>query len=130
MLQKFIKFAIVGGIATAFQYAILVLLVEYFTIDAVIASAIGFVASAVLNYRLNYTFTFNSNQAHHFAFPKFFVTASIGLLINTGAIYILIEKLDLHYLLSQLAATALTLAWSFAVNSLWTFQSNEKRTGQ
>jgi len=120
--ERFIRFALVGGIATATQYAILVVLVETIRVNAVFASAIGFLVSSVLNYRLNYSFTFGSDLPHTTAFPKFFFTALMGLLINTGTMFLLIDLLGVHYLLSQVAATGLTLVWNFSINSLWSFR--------
>ena len=126
MLHKFARFAAVGGVATILQYLILVLLVEIVHLDAVLASAFGFAASSVLNYRLNYSFTFSSNLSHRSAFPKFLATAFGGLLLNTVTIYVLINVLGFYYLAGQLLATAVTLIWNFAINTVWTFRIRNK----
>ena len=125
-MKKFMRFVMVGGIATATQYAILILLVEFLQVYAVVASAIGFVISSILNYRLNYSFTFSSNRSHRAAFPRFFLTAIIGLLINTGTMLVCLEIFGLYYIVSQVLATGTSLVWNFVVNSAWSFREIEE----
>lgn len=110
----------VGGVATALQYAILVLLVRGFGVAPTPASASGFVLAAGANYLLNYRFTFRSDRPHGPAAAKFGLLAGMGLLINTGIMHWLTGA-GLHYLLAQVCATGVVLFWNFTGNSLWTF---------
>ena len=127
MIQnQFLKFAGVGAIATACHYVILIVLVEFFDFDAVFASTAGFVASSVLNYRLNYSFTFQSSRSHQSAFPRFCMTALVGLLINSGTMTLLVDFGAQHYLFSQLCATLAALFWNFLINRIWSFSDHPK----
>lgn len=78
---QFIKFSIAGFIATVATYAVLITLVELWEVDAVLASIVGYVAGTVVNYILNYRFTFRSDQRHHIVVPKFLLVKAIGLLL-------------------------------------------------
>lgn len=120
--SQFLRFATVGGIATAIHYLILVALVHAVNMNAVWASSIGFIVSAVCNYFLNYRFTFRSNVEHRRAVAKFFVVASVGLVLNSLTMQIATEYMRLHYLLGQVLATGLVLLWNFTGNRLWTFK--------
>ncbi len=119
-LSRFVRFALVGGVATAIQYALLILLVRAFGMAPTPASSIGFVLSAVVNYLLNYRFTFQSNRPHAAAMAKFGLLAGAGLLINAAIMHVMVAA-GVHYLLAQVCATAVVLFWNFIGNSLWTF---------
>ena len=121
--SQFLRFATVGGIATAIHYLILVVLVQAANMNAVWASTIGFIISAVCNYLLNYRFTFRSNVEHRLAVIKFFIVAGVGLILNSLTMLILTEYMGVHYLLAQVLATGIVLLWNFTGNRLWTFKS-------
>jgi putative flippase GtrA len=63
VLGRLVRFGLVGGVATAIQYVILVALVHA-GVAPPVGSAIGFVVSAFGNYLLNYHFTFRSRESH------------------------------------------------------------------
>jgi putative flippase GtrA len=117
---RLVRFALVGGIATAIQFAILVLLVRGFDMAPTAASSVGFVLSAFVNYYLNHRFTFRSNRAHGPAAAKFGLLAATGLLINAAVMHLMLGT-GVYYLLAQICATAVVLFWNFIGNSLWTF---------
>jgi len=121
--MRFIKFLGVGGTATALQYGLLILLVEANLAPAVIASGISYAVSSVLNYLLNYYFTFNSDAHHHRALLKFIAVACVGLSINTSLIYILIEQISIHYLIAQALATLTVLLWNYFAHKHWTYKA-------
>ncbi len=122
MFRQFLHFAAIGAVGTAVQYAVLMALVRGSGVYAVTASAVGFVAGALMNYTLNYRFTFRSRKCHREAMAKFFSVALIGLGFNTLVMGLAMNFAGLHYLASQLAATGLVLLWNFAGNRYWTFR--------
>jgi putative flippase GtrA len=117
---RFVRFALVGGLATGIQYAILVILVRGSGLAPTPASTIGFGLSAIANYLLNYRYTFRSNRPHGPAAAKFGLLAGTGLLINAAIMHWTVA-LGVHYLLAQVCATAVVLFWNFIGNSVWTF---------
>lgn len=119
---QFTRFTGVGVIGTAAQYAVLITFVRMGRIDPVWASSFGAVVGALVNYYLNYRYTFRSSIGHGEAMLKFFAVAGIGLTLNLLVMSILARHLGLHYLLSQLLATGLVLLWNFAGNRFWTFR--------
>ncbi len=119
-LSRFVRFVLVGGIATAIQYALLVLLVRGFGIAPTPASSVGFALSAVVNYLLNYRYTFRSHRPHVPAMAKFGLLAAVGLLINAAIMYLMVAA-GAHYLIAQVCATGVVLFWNFIGNSFWTF---------
>ena len=78
------------------HYLILVALVHGANMNAVWASSIGFIVSAICNYLLNYRFTFRSNVEHRRAVIKFFVVAGVGLLLNSLTMQIATEYMHVN----------------------------------
>jgi putative flippase GtrA len=119
-LSRFLRFCAAGGVATAIQYALLILLVHAFGMAPTPASSIGFVLSAGVNYLLNYRFTFQSDRPHGAAAAKFALLAGTGLLINAAIMHVM-TGVGAHYLVAQVCATGVVLFWNFIGNSVWTF---------
>ena len=118
---QFLMFAGVGAIGTLGHYTILIVLAQFWAVDPVFASSIGFVAGALINYILNYHFTFQSDKRHAEALTKFLIVATIGAGINGAIMYFGVEHTNIHYLLVQILSTCVVLLWNFIVNKLWTF---------
>lgn len=121
ILQQFISFASIGLIGTAGHYAMLVSLVQFVHLSPVIATTIGFVVGALINYVLNYHITFNSRKPHRETLTKFLLVAIAGAMLNTLIMMLGVSLLDLHYLIIQLFATGVVLLFNFLANRCWTF---------
>lgn len=119
--MKFIKFLGVGGVATAIQYLLLMLMVEMYSQNAVQASVIAYLVSSIFNYLLNYYFTFSSAADHFVALSRFSVVVIIGLGVNGAIMYLLVERYEIYYLFSQIGATIIVLFWNFLAHQYWTY---------
>lgn len=125
MVLKFLRFATVGAIGTSVHYVILWGLVTA-GVAVLLASTIGAIGGALINYILNYRYTFNSKVAHRSALVKFFAVALIGLLLN---LLIMASLTQLHYYIAQIIATFFVLVWNYIANLLWTFKTREHDHG-
>jgi putative flippase GtrA len=120
---QFWKFTCVGALATFIQFAILILLVQRFGSDPVVASVTGYLVSICFNYYLNYKITFKARSAHGKTALMFGLTAATGLLLNAAVMSFCLRVLSLKYILSQVAATGFVFVWNFTVNKFWTFRA-------
>lgn len=120
-IAQFLLFAGVGAIGTIGHYTTLIVLVQFWAVDPVFASSFGFVIGAMINYILNYEFTFRSKKRHKEALTKFLIVAIIGAGINGSIMYLGVENTNINYLIVQIVATCVVLLWNFVVNKLWTF---------
>jgi putative flippase GtrA len=118
--SQFMRFVSVGAIATATQYLILIALVSGQGWDAAQASMFGAAIGALVNYWLNYSFSFKSERRHRESFPLFVLMAGFGTLLN-GAIVRGLTLMDCHYLIAQVAATVIVLGFNFFVSRKWIF---------
>lgn len=121
-IPQLLRFCVVGAAATAIQYVTLILGVETLGASATIASGVGFVISAFVNYSLNYRFTFASSRSHWLTSRRFAVVTSAGLIINLLLMATLNDAFHLQYMWAQIMVTAIVLFWNFCANALWSFK--------
>jgi putative flippase GtrA len=127
LIRQFLQFAAVGLSGTAVQYLTL-----YFghdvsnSLSAQNASGIGYLLGSVVNYVLNYFFTFGSSKSHGEAASKYFTILAVGWCIN----YALMGSVPQHLIwgerwnhwITQLFSTGIVLIWNFAGSKWWAFR--------
>ena len=118
---QFLRYAGAGIAGTALHYVVLVALVQLAGLGAVVASTLGAIAGALVNYRLNHQFTFASDKTHGHALPRFLVVAVAGIALNALVLATMLALVTPHYLVAQVAATGVVLVTGFLVNRAWTF---------
>lgn len=116
------RFLVAGGMATALQYFILGIGIHAFHSVAAVASGVGYLFGSVLNYAINYYFTFSSEQSHVKAVARFYIMVAIGWSINTGCMALLADFLGWNNWLAQVLATVLSLVSNFIISKLWVFK--------
>lgn len=121
-LRRLVSFGLVGVVGTLAHYLTLVVLVEAAGADPVLATTLGFVVGAAVNYWLNHRYTFKSTKTHLDAGPKFFLIAMVTGLLNALLVHAGVHLAGLNYLLVQVGATLAVFLANFALNSLWTFR--------
>lgn len=122
---QFIRFAAAGLTATSIQYILLIYLVEACRIDYIVSSTLSYFFSAVSNYLINCLFTFKSTAKRHKSAFKFFSVSVFGLIINGFIMSILINILNIKYLISQILVTSVILLFNFIFVKYWAFKDRE-----
>lgn len=123
LLRRFSRFTAVGLVSAIGHYGVLIALVQILGIGPIAASVPAAVIGAFINYILNYRYTFQSSKRHRESVKKFAIIAAAGVLLNTLFMWIGVDLFHTHYLIVQIATTALVLVWSFSANHWWTFRA-------
>lgn len=121
LLSEVVAFVGVGVVAAVAHYGLLVLLVELAGWRPVPATLVGYVGGGLVSYRLNRRHTYRSDRPHAEAGWRFAAVAATGFALTYLAMHLLVERLSLPYLLSQIVTTGLVLVWSYVAHKLWTF---------
>lgn len=121
LATQFVSFGAVGAVGTVAHYTLFVALVEWAAVDPVPASVAGAALGALVNYLLNYHYTFRSDRRHRDALPRFLAIAGLGLSLNTLCMALFVDSFGMHYLVAQVLATLSVLIWNFFANRHWTF---------
>jgi putative flippase GtrA len=123
---RLIKYTMVGATGTLAQFAVLIGLMEVagFT-NATAASTIGATFGALINYALNYRFTFDSRTSHTESLPKFMTTALFGFALNAASMALMTSRWHVQYILAQVVSTIYVFLVTFIINSVWTFKNKK-----
>ena len=115
MIKKIVNFGLVGVVATAIEYVLLIILKEIFKIDVLIASGIAFTISLLFNYILSikYVFIDKKEMSKTKEMAGFFITALIVLGINQLMMYVLVDMVNIYYLFAKVVSTGTVMIWNF-----------------
>jgi putative flippase GtrA len=127
-LKRFFGFAAVGALGTLVHYAVLITLVSGLGLSPVLGTGTGALAGALLNYMLNYRYTFASDARHLQAMPRFLLMAAISLGLNVAAVGGLTAYLNLHYFITQVFATGTVFVFNYIVSKTWIFRTPKSQS--
>ncbi len=119
----------VGGVATVVDFLVAALVREVLGGNDIISNASGFVFGLITNYLISILWVFkkhNMNLATEFV--VFACIGVIGLIINTGIVYLLgnlwnSEEVRIMFYVAKLIATFITLIWNFAARKILLYKN-------
>lgn len=117
----FVRYVISGGAAAVVHFAVLIALVESIDANPTLASAIGFCAAILVNYTLQYYWTFKTRGAHTATFLRYLGVTLMMLCVNTGLFWLMNVQVGLGYLVAQAIATIIVVTVNYNVNLRFTF---------
>ena len=112
LVKLVLRFLVSGGIATAVHWAALWGLI-LLQVDAVLASSMGAFLGAIVNYFLQYFFTFKTNRQHKQALLAYAPAVLVSWLLNLVLFYSLYGDVFLDPLVAQVATTAVVMVVNF-----------------
>jgi putative flippase GtrA len=117
LLQQFIRYVGVGGMAFAADFSLLYLLTDRAGLYYLLSATLAFCAGLLVNYLLclAWVFDFRRMQSRLHEFSIFAAIGIAGLLLNTLLLWLLTDFAGLHYLLSKLFAAAFILFFNFSL---------------
>ena len=128
LFAQFMKFGVVGVLAFAMDYGLLAFFTEILGIDYLISATASYIISTVFNYLASMRFVFRhrENMSKTREFVIFFIGSLIGLGINDGCMWLGVELLGVHYLITKLFATAVVAIWNFVTRKIFLDADREK----
>lgn len=133
LTRQFTTYIFNGCCAAVAHYSLLILAVEIFNTNKVLASFLGCVAGVIVAFSLNSKFTFknhfiddgckNAKRKHHVkAFAKYIILASSGIVINTSIFAYITKNMNIHYLITQAISICIVVFWNFTFCKVWVFR--------
>ena len=115
LLMQIIKFVIVGGISTVIDYIIFFILHDILKWNTIISNVLGFTVSVIYNYiaSIRWVFDVNKDNDQKKQFIIFITLSIIGLIINTGIVYVCVDIIKLYSLIGKVIATAIVMVFNF-----------------
>lgn len=117
LVQQFLKYVAVGGIAFLVDFGSLFFLTEHLGVHYLVSATFGFLAGLVVNYLLciSLIFDFRALERTSHEFGLFAAIGLAGLLLNNALIWLFTELVGCHYLVSKLLAAVLVLIFNFTL---------------
>ena len=114
-VQQFSKFAVVGIISFAVDWALLVALTEFLHVDYLVSTSISFIVSVALNYALSmkYVFTHRDDMSRKREFTIFAILSAIGLGLTDVLMFLGVTVLNIAYQLTKVLATFCVTWYNF-----------------
>jgi len=123
LLNRFIKFLVVGGIATLINYGIFYLLFNFLKIQYIVASASGYISGLILGYYVNKFWTYSvdrdSGEKYMFKYLAVYLTSLVG---SSLLLKLLVDILSINPLLANIFAIGLSTITNFVGTNFLVFK--------
>ena len=118
------KYYAVGASGVIVNLGLLFYLTEYVGLWYFLSYTLAISASITSNFILNKFWTFRdsiNSQRTIVMYVKFASVSIVGMAIQLGTVYLLVESLAVYYMLAALVSISIAGVINFMINRRWTF---------
>ncbi len=123
-LLKLFSYLIVGGGATVVEWAGFWFFHEFCGIQYLAATVIAIVISTFSNWLFGRLLTFRDAQKGNILLEiaKIYAVSIVGLLMNLGLMWLMVEQLAIWEMAAKMIATAIVFAYNYLVRVLFVYR--------
>ena len=124
-VSQTIKYFLVGGIGVGVNLGLLYVLTDFLGIWYILSQGIAIAISITNNFFLHRYWTFKNEIVEPKTlerYIKFFIVSVIGMGIQLGLTFILVENYAMYYLSAAVLSIIVASAFNYLVNRKWTFE--------
>ena len=121
IVAAFVRYTLAGGMGFVLDYAVLTICYEALGVHYLTSSALGFMVGLVFVYISSNKWVFASRRMENkmwLEFIIFFVIGIMGLGFTMLFMYLFVDVIHIHPLISKLFTTALVLLWNFSARKI------------
>ncbi|HET9158603.1 MAG TPA: GtrA family protein [Myxococcaceae bacterium] len=119
---QLLRFSLVGGTGYFVNLAVFAALVDLADVHHILAAVIAFCFAVTNNFILNRHWTFDARDgAAGFQAVRFFAVSVASLMLNLGALALLVGQVHMADVPAQAISVAIATPFNFIGNRLWTF---------
>jgi putative flippase GtrA len=112
--SSIVRYSIVGGLTAIVEFSLLLIQVELFSINYLVANIIAFVLAHVFNYTLSRIWVFESRGAkRRIEFSLFMLFVGAGLLINQLLLWYLVDQVGIRYEIAKAISILVVIIWNY-----------------
>ena len=118
------KYYAVGATGVLVNLALLYYLTEFVGLWYFLSYTLAISASITTNFILNKVWTFRESidsQKTIVMYVKFVSVSLLGMAIQLGSVYVLVESYAVYYMLAAIISIGIAGAINFIINRRWTF---------
>jgi putative flippase GtrA len=88
MIPQFFKFVAIGAINTVVGLSVICAAIYFFSINPIVANAVGYLVGIGLSFILNAKMTFRQESLSRHMFVRFVVICLIAYIVNVAAVWV------------------------------------------
>jgi phosphatidylglycerophosphate synthase/putative flippase GtrA len=116
------RFGLSSAVATACDFVVMALLVQYYDVSAMTATAIGCIVGGIINFVINRSWAFGHPQPIMAQGSRYALISGTSALLNAGGVAVLLLLPSLDYRAAWLIArAAVALFWNYPLNRDYAF---------
>lgn len=118
--KELFLYLIVGGLATLVEWAAFWVFSTPLHIQYLLATALAFILSTFANWAFGRLLVFKDpgGQSLLRELGSIYLASVVGLLLNLGIMYVLVEFISLPEMIAKMTATVLVFAYNYLVRKL------------
>ncbi len=122
-VQRFFKYALVGGSTFLFDLLLLWVLTEFFLVPYQLSTAFAFLVAVSINYFVSRRYVFKGTERRmHHGYLYFILVACGGAAVVTGAVAFLVTFLSMHYLVARVLVACFVGIGNYLFNLHFNFK--------
>ena len=125
--KHFISYLFVGGAATLVEWLFFWLFEGVLHIQYLVATVLAIVISTFSNWLFGRLWTFKDSQKGNVLLEigKIYVASIVGLLLNLLIMWVLVDGIHLHEMLSKIIATGIVFLYNYLVRILLIYRKKK-----
>ncbi len=118
-IKRVTKFCLSGGVGVSAYYVTLYSLTEFAHVWYIVSAIVAYIINQVANFVLQKLWTFENKDTTkvHIQAVKYVAMGLSFLLLNTGALYVLVEWMNIQLYAAQVLLTILLSILSYFISS-------------
>lgn len=117
-------YLIVGALATVVEWAAFYAFDLIFGIHYTFSTALAFVLSTFANWAFGKLILFRKKSQNVASeIFKIYLISVLGLLMNIAIMFVAVEKIGIHDMISKIIATGIVFVWNFLIRKLWIYKA-------
>ena len=125
--RSIILYGIIGSFSSGLDFSIYSILVRICGIHYVIANCFSVLCGITTSFILNRSYNFKVKDKIKKRFTLFLTIGLCGMMLSNLILWLCIEVLHLHNIISKLLSIVLVVFFQFLLNKYLTFRSYEKK---
>ncbi len=122
-LNRFLRYSVIGFSTFLFDLFLLYLFTEFGRMNPVVAAGVAFLIAVTLNYFLSRHYVFpETERGVTSGYYWFIIIALVGMVAVTGLMFVFVQILQWHYLLSRIGIAAIVGIWNYGMNLFLNFK--------
>lgn len=126
VIKQLSRFGMVGGVATLVNSILFIVLVNTLNIQPLLANLLAFLFAFLISYFGHSWWTFDHREHSKEKLAKFLTTSSLGLLINSCFVWILMHRLHQTAYVATAPMICITPLLIFFINRSWVFKTRTR----